>query len=265
MAHTQAVSFQVLARSGLTDPSTLRFRHGRPTTPRRERILDPASGAHERSLPEPLILRWQSMPWATVSLPVAPLARVPRWNGRSRAPRMTGSPAIAACLAARYCPGSRWWMRPSYVSWGASLLPQMEIKASGVRFVLLTPGAIDDDRIKPKFGRGVYNETLRQLAERVEQIAESEQVPVFNLHRVNRLSWAGCPAFPAAGRGWHAGVAPTGGGDRGGARRLRRQAPPHLGEQRGRTRRDSHGPAHLAMDAGACPVGWQGQQIKGQP
>lgn len=59
-----------------------------------------------------------------------------------------------------------------------------QLKAAGVRVILLTPGVIDDDRIKPQFGKGVYNETLRQLAQRVERIAASEQVPAFDLHRL---------------------------------------------------------------------------------
>ena len=56
------------------------------------------------------------------------------------------------------------------------------IKAAGARVVLLTPGIVDDDRISPSRGRGVYNDTLARYARAVEEIAAREQVPVFNIH-----------------------------------------------------------------------------------
>ena len=81
------------------------------------------------------------------------------------------------------------------------------IKAAGVRVVLLTPGIIDDDRISPARGRGVYNDTLARYARSVEDVAAREQVPVFNIHAlmldVQRRAKAQDPTFTMIPDGVH--------------------------------------------------------------
>ena len=82
-----------------------------------------------------------------------------------------------------------------------------KIKAAGARVVLLTPGVIDDDRISPSRGKGVYNDTLARYARAVEEIAAREQVPVFNIYTlmldVQTRAKAQDPAFTMIPDGVH--------------------------------------------------------------
>ena len=82
-----------------------------------------------------------------------------------------------------------------------------QIRAGGARVVLLTPGAIDDDVIPAKYGKGIYNDTLNKLAKRVEALAAREHLPVFNIHdpmlQVEQRAKAETPAFTMIPDGVH--------------------------------------------------------------
>ncbi len=84
-----------------------------------------------------------------------------------------------------------------------------DIKAGGARVALLTPGAIDDDTIPPRFAKGVYNDTLARLAKRVETIGARENIPVFNIHNlmleIQTRAKTQTPAFTMIPDGVHPG------------------------------------------------------------
>lgn len=54
-----------------------------------------------------------------------------------------------------------------------------ELKKAGVKVVLLTPGSVDPDRNPDLSG---YNDTLEALGKYVQELAQKENLPVFDLH-----------------------------------------------------------------------------------